>query len=194
MCTMSGAAEAAMVAGFLAEYPRAGRPGTGEHPALRGCDEVPWADFPGCTPEVPALLYALLDPAAGHEAQRVLEHVLMSHMSLLGPATPAALPFLLGLAAEPELPAREPLLGFLSFAAELCRPVRPGEEGFWATEEDSKAHERCRAAFAAHAHLVRALADDESLPDGLLDADGRAALRLLAGAPDGSVPVPAQGS
>ncbi|GAA0315831.1 hypothetical protein GCM10010302_63650 [Streptomyces polychromogenes] len=190
MCTLSCAAREAMVARFLAEYPGAGRPGGGEHPALRGCEEVPWAELTGCTAQIPALLHGLLDPAAGHEAQRVLTNTLMSHMLLLGPATPAALPFLLRLAVEPELPARGPLLGFLGFAAELSRPARPGEEDFWFSGDEQPEGERCRAAFAANAHLVRELVDDAGLPDEVLDSELRADLRLLAGLPDPAAASP----
>ncbi len=51
----------------------------------------------------------------------------MSHMLLLGPAAPAALPFLLRLAVGPRIPARGSLLGFSSFAAGLSRSVDPDE-------------------------------------------------------------------
>ncbi|MBZ6476463.1 hypothetical protein [Streptomyces griseocarneus] len=179
---MSAEAKEAGVARFLEKYPQAGRTDGTEHPALRGCNEIPWSELPGCTPEMPALLHALLDPVTAPEADSVLTTVLMSHMFLLSPATPAALPFLLRLAADPQVPARGDLLGFLAIAAELSRPLEPGQKGtLWGTDGDHPDHEQCRAAFAEHAHLVHALLNDETLPAGILTADDRAALQLAAG-------------
>ncbi|MDX3239078.1 hypothetical protein PV392_26005 [Streptomyces sp. ME03-5709C] len=60
LCVIDTAAKKAMVAGFLPEHPDAGRSGAA-HPALRGCDEVSWADIPGCPAGLPAVLHTLLD-------------------------------------------------------------------------------------------------------------------------------------
>ncbi|MEV6175725.1 hypothetical protein [Streptomyces sp. NPDC052015] len=41
---------------------------------------------------------------------------------------------------------------------------------------DHPEREGCRAAFAAHASALRALSEDETLPDGLISADDRECL------------------
>ncbi|CAL9293451.1 hypothetical protein SUDANB51_06026 [Streptomyces sp. enrichment culture] len=47
MCRIDVAAKEAAVARFLEEFPRAPRAGRA-HPALRGCEDIAWAEFPGC--------------------------------------------------------------------------------------------------------------------------------------------------
>ncbi|MEU0220992.1 hypothetical protein ABZ281_40810, partial [Streptomyces sp. NPDC006265] len=106
MCRIAAAGREAAVARFLQEFPQAPPPSGRDHPALRGCDDIAWADFPGCPAGVGALMRGLLDPAAASEAERVLCNVLMDGVFRLGPAMPAALPFLLRLAADPALPER----------------------------------------------------------------------------------------
>ncbi|MFD5839752.1 hypothetical protein ACFWHV_40345 [Streptomyces collinus] len=183
MCRITAAGKEAAVARFLREFPEAPRAGR-NHPALRGCDDIAWADF-GCPAGVPALLRGLLDPAAAAEAERVLCNVLMDGVFTLGPAMPAALPFLLRLAADPAVPVRTELVEVLFVVAELSHPVDGGSERairFLGSDRDHPERARCRAVFFEHAELVRGLLDDRTLPDGLIPPEERASLLKAAAA------------
>ncbi|MGW3248524.1 hypothetical protein [Streptomyces sp. NPDC001070] len=157
MCVLDAAAKEAMVAGFLRDHPDAARTGEG-HPALRGCADVPWADFPGCPAGVPAVLHALLDERAGAEAARVLTDVLMDGVFRLGAAMPAALPFLLRLAADPDVKVRSALLDVVMVVTELAEPVDAENERevlLLGSDADHPERARCRAVLSAHASLLR---------------------------------------
>ncbi|MFJ4283534.1 hypothetical protein [Streptomyces massasporeus] len=152
-------------------------------PALRGCDDIARADFPECPAGVPALLCGLLDPVAAREAERVLWIVLMDSPFSMGPALPAALPFLLRLAADPAVPVRAGLIDFLLVVAELSHPVDgSGEQAirFLGSDRDHPERALCRGVFAEHADLVRGLLDDRTLPDGLIPPDERTSLLTVA--------------
>ncbi|MFE6093790.1 hypothetical protein ACFQ7M_17570 [Streptomyces massasporeus] len=84
MCRITAAGKEAAVARFLQEFPPAAR-AESDHSALRGCDDIAWADFPECPAGVPALLRGLLDPVAAREAERVLCIVLMDSPFSMGP-------------------------------------------------------------------------------------------------------------
>ncbi|GLV85841.1 hypothetical protein Slala03_55300 [Streptomyces lavendulae subsp. lavendulae] len=172
---MDAAAKEAAVARFLREYPQAGQ-AEGGHPALVGCADADWSQIPGCPAGIPVLLRGLLDPAAGPEALRVLGNVLLNSIFHLSAAMPTALPFLIRLAAVPDIAVRPGLVEFLAHVAELSRPVEEGQAGLFGNECDHPERGWCRAAFAAHASELRALLEDESLPDGLLSADDRECL------------------
>lgn len=181
MCRITAADKEAAVARFLQEFPLAPQAGR-DHPALRGCDDITWADFPGCPAGVTALLRGLLDPAAASEAERVLCNVLMDGVFRMGPAMPAALPFLLRLAADPAVPVRAGLVEVLLVVAELSHPVDGGSEQamrFLGSDRDHPERALCRAVFAEHADLVRGLLDDRTLPDGFAP-DERASLLTVA--------------
>ncbi|MGW6545536.1 hypothetical protein ACWGBH_22200 [Streptomyces massasporeus] len=181
MCRITAAGKEASVARFLQEFPRAPQAGR-DHPALRGCDDIAWADFPGCPAGVAALLRGLLDPAAASEAERVLCNVLMDGVFRLGPAMPAALPFLLRLAADPAVPVRAALVEVLLVVAELSHSVDGGgEQAIRVLGSDRERPERalCRAVFAEHTDLVRGLLDDRTLPGGFAP-DERASLLKAA--------------
>ncbi|MEU4098320.1 hypothetical protein [Streptomyces sp. NPDC026673] len=176
MCVVDAAAKEAMVARFLRDHPRAGRD-SAAHPALRGCAEVPWADFPGCPAGLPALFHALLDERAAAEAARVLTNVLLDGVFRMGAAMPAALPFVLRLAVDPDVPVRSALLDIVAVAAELARPVDPEDERavlLLGPDADHPERARCRAVLASHPALLRTLPDgtlpDDMLPDGALPA------------------------
>ncbi|MFD9162220.1 hypothetical protein ACFVZ8_09470 [Streptomyces sp. NPDC059558] len=172
---MDAAAKEAAVARFLREYPQAGQ-AEGDYPALVGCADVDWSQIPGCPAGIPVLLRGLLDQAAGPEALRVLGNVLMDSIFHLSAAMPTALPFLIRLAAVPDIAVRPGLVELLAHVAELSRPVGEGQAGLFGNERDHPEPEWCRAAFATHASELLALLEDESLPDGLLSADDRECL------------------
>ncbi|MFE2245492.1 hypothetical protein [Streptomyces lavendulae] len=172
---MDAAAKEAAVARFLREYPQAGQ-AEGDHPALVGCADADWSQIPGCPAGIPVLLRGLLDPAAGPEALLVLGNVLMNSIFHLSAAMPTALPFLIRLAAVPDIAVRPGLVELLAHVAELSRPVEEGQAGLFGNECDHPERGWCRAAFARHASELRALLEDESLPDGLLSADDRECL------------------
>ncbi|PLW74794.1 hypothetical protein C0036_00005 [Streptomyces sp. DJ] len=182
MCVMDAATREASVALFLREHPHLERPGRG-HPALRGCAEVDWSRIPGCPAGTPALFRGLLDRNAAPEAKRLLTNVLMDGVFRMSPAMPAALPFLLRLAADPGVPVRSELLDVVLVAAELSQPVDADDERavlLLGSEDERPERERCRAAFAGHASSLHALLD-AATRDGLLSADDRAALLSAAG-------------
>ena len=117
MCVVDAAAKEAAVARFLQEHPQAGQADS-EHPALWGCAEVAWSEIPGCPAGIPSLFYGLLDQVAAPEAARVLTNVLMGGVFHLSAAMPAALPFLLRLAADPDVPVRSGLFDLVVVTAE----------------------------------------------------------------------------
>ncbi|MFF6914100.1 hypothetical protein [Streptomyces sp. NPDC012466] len=172
------AAKEAAIDRFLHAYPRTAEAGR-EHPALNGCEEIRWAEFPGCPAGIPALLYGLLDQAAAAEAQRVLTSS-MFDLAEMNPAMPELLPFLLRLAGDPELPERSGLLDHLIMAADYSEPVDPTNEAmalWYGIDGEHPERERCRAVFTRYASVV------EMLPNGLIAPDGRAKLRRAAGLP-----------
>lgn len=178
MCVLDAAAKSAEADRFLHRYAHAVRTSSG-HPALRGCEEVDWSAIPGCPPGIPALFHGLLDPAIAPDAERVLTNVLMDGVFRLGAAMPAALPFVLRLAAaDPPVPAFSGLLDILVVTAELSEPVDAGNENavtFLGLDSDHPERALCRAVFAAHADL---LAD---LPDALITEADRESLQRAAG-------------
>ncbi|MFJ8692063.1 hypothetical protein [Streptomyces roseolilacinus] len=179
MCVVEAAAEEAAVIRFLRTHPQAGRAGR-DHPALQGCAEASWARIPGCPAGIPALFQGLLDPAVGPEALRLLGNVLLDGVFHLGAAMPTALPFLIRLAADPGIAVRSGLVDLVVVAAELSRPVDADDARavlLFGDDGDHPERERCRAVFVEQASALRALLDDETLPDGLIGADDRDRLR-----------------
>ena len=177
MCTVDVAAKEAAIARFLAEYPRAADAGRG-HPALQGCEDVRWSDFPECPAGIPLLLRALLDREAAAEAERVLGNCLYDGITAMNAAVPTALPFLLGLAGDPRVSVRSDLLGLLAAIAGFSEPVDAGDEVsvlWFGHDSDHPEREQCRAVFAEHAGVVAALVEE------LTDAKDREALRRAAG-------------
>ena len=178
MCVLDAGAKEAAVLRFLREYPEAGE-AEGGHPALVGCADAAWSRVPGCPAGVPALFRGLLDPVAGPEALRVLGNVLMDGVFRVGAAMPVALPFLIRLAAVPDIEVRPGLVDLLVVAAELSQPVDGDNERqvrLLGNECDRPERAGCRAAFVAHASALRALLEDGTLADGLIGADDRECL------------------
>ncbi|MFE5480976.1 hypothetical protein [Streptomyces sp. NPDC056527] len=178
MCVMDAAAKEAAVARFFREYPRLEH-AAGDHPALLGCAETDWSQIPGCPAGIPTLLRALLDEEAGNEALSVLGNVLMNSVFHVSAVMPAALPFLIRLSAAPDIAVRAGLVDLLVIAAELSAPVDADDEHqvlLFGKDCDHPEREWCRAAFAAHASALRALLEDETLPDGPITAEDRECL------------------
>ncbi|MFE2163667.1 hypothetical protein ACFXB3_01070 [Streptomyces sp. NPDC059447] len=172
---MDVAAKEAAVARFLREYPQTGQAEC-DHPALVGCADVDWSQVPGCPAGIPVLFRGLLDQTAAPEALRVLDNVLMNDIFHPSAGMPLALPFLIRLAASPDIAVRFDVVESLAVVAQLSQPVEAdgeGRAGLFGNDRDHPEREWCRAAFAAHAPELRALLEDESLPDGLLSADDR---------------------
>ncbi|SEE01873.1 hypothetical protein [Streptomyces sp. TLI_105] len=181
MCVTDAAAKEADIARFLRDHPRAGLAGSG-HPALLGRSDAVWPPAPAGPSGIPALLPCLLDEAAGPEALRLFVNVLLDGVLHMSAAMPAALPFLLRLAADPGLaPAvRSGLVDLVVVAACLSEPVDAASERsvlLLGLDDDHPERERCRTAFLEHAPAVAVLLDDETLPDSLLGADDREWLR-----------------
>ncbi|MFJ8165881.1 hypothetical protein ACIRBY_33880 [Streptomyces sp. NPDC096136] len=175
---MDAAAKEAAVARFLREYPQAGQ-AERDHPALAGCVDADWSQAPGCPAGIPVLFRGLLDQTAGPEALHVLGNVLMDDIFHPSAAMATALPFLIRLAALPDIAVRPDVVELLVVVAVLSQPVVANAEGWAGLFGDDRDHperEQCRAAFAAHASELRALLDDDGLPDGLLSADDRECL------------------
>ncbi|MDK1344595.1 hypothetical protein QNO09_14995 [Streptomyces sp. 378] len=173
---MDVAVKEATIDRFLYEYPQAAG-ARREHSALHGCEEIRWAEFPGCPARIPVLLHGLLDQAAAAEAQRVLANS-MFDIAEMNPAMPELLPFLLRLAGDPALPERSGLLDHLIMAADYSEPVDPTHEAmalWFGVDSEHPERERCRAVFTRYASVV------EMLPDSLIAPDGRAKLRRAAG-------------
>ncbi|MFJ1568567.1 hypothetical protein [Streptomyces erythrochromogenes] len=175
MCVADAAAKEAAVARFLREHPRTAH-AAGDHAALPGCADAGWSRIPGCPAGIPALLRGLLDETAGPEALRVLGIVLMDSVLHMSAVMPAALPYLIGLAAVPGTTVRPGLIDLLVVAADLSSPLDADDEPRALLLGDDCEHperERCRAAFAAHACALHALLEDETLPAGLISTDDR---------------------
>ncbi|MEU9713998.1 hypothetical protein [Streptomyces sp. NPDC047976] len=168
MCTVSRAAVAAAISELVAAHPRlAADPSP--HPALAGCEEVVWSELPGCTDGVPALLYGLVDRDAAEAAGRVLGGLVMAGPMRISAAMPAILPYLLRLAADPEVPDRGRHFDLVLVAAALSEPVDPGNPWDLAVsgpEEEHPERALCRTAFQADAAWVRRLLADDRLPEG----------------------------
>ncbi|MFJ3205977.1 hypothetical protein [Streptomyces sp. NPDC086989] len=144
-----------------------------------GCADAGWSQIPGCPAGIPVLLRGLLDQAAGPEALRVLGNVLMNGIFHPSAAMPTALPFLIRLAAVPDIAARPGVVELLTVVAEVTRPVEAddeGQAGLFGNDCDHPERAWCRAAFAAHASELSALLEDESLTGALLSADDRECL------------------
>ncbi|MEU7752835.1 hypothetical protein AB0B57_18825 [Micromonospora sp. NPDC049101] len=175
---MDAAAKEAAVARFLKEHPQGGQAAS-EHPALRGCAEVAWSEIPGCPDGIPSLFYGLLDQVAAPEAARVLTNILMGGVFRLSAAMPAALPFLLRLAASPDVSVRSGLFDLVVVTAELSQPVDADNERavlLLGNDSDHPEREQCRAIFSEHASLLQMLLDDDTL-----NALDRAWLQQVAG-------------
>ncbi|MFJ7961488.1 hypothetical protein ACIQ62_34870 [Streptomyces sp. NPDC096319] len=175
---MDAAVKEAAIARFLREHPQIEQ-AVCDHPALLGCADVNWSQIPGCPAGIPVLFHGLLDEAAGPEALRVLGNVLMNSVFHVSAVMSAALPFLIRLAAVPDIAVRPGLLDLLVVAAELSQPVDADDERqvlLFGEDCDHPEREWCRVAFAAHAFALRALLEDETLPDGLISADDRECL------------------
>ncbi len=178
MCVMDAAVKEAAVARFLREYPQMEQ-AAGDHPALLGCADVGWSQIPGCPAGVPVLLRGLLDEVAGPAALPVLENVLMNSVFHVSAVMPAVLPFLIRLAAVPDIAVRSGLVDFLVVAADLSSSVDADDELqvlLFGKDSDHPEREWCRAAFAAHASALRALLEDGALRDGLISVDDRECL------------------
>ncbi|WP_435190165.1 hypothetical protein [Streptomyces sp. bgisy126] len=176
MCGVDPAVKEAAVARFLREHPEVER-AVPEHPALRGWADVDWSAVPGCPAGMPVVLRGLLDEAAGPEALTVLDNVLMNGVFHMSPVMPVALPFLIRLAAVPGTAVRRDLIDILIVAAELSSPADTESQVLLVGEErDHPERGACRAALRAHAAALRALLEDETLPDGLIGADDRECL------------------
>lgn len=170
MCVIDAAAMEAEVSRFLHRYPQAGQAGSA-HPALQGCSDAPWSEIPGCPAGIPALFHGLLDQVAAPEAARVLTNTLMGGVFHLSAAMPAALPFLLRLAADPDVPVRSELLDLLFVAADLSQPVDAGNERavlLLGNDSDHPEREQCRVVLSDHASLLYMLLGDE-IPPALRD-------------------------
>ncbi|MFE2009979.1 hypothetical protein [Streptomyces sp. NPDC059491] len=178
MCVVDAATKEAAVARFLLRHVRMADLAS-DHPALLGCTEVDWSLIPGCPPGMPALLHGLLDEAAGPDAVRALENVLLDGVFHTSAVMPSALPFLIRIAAVPDLSTRPALIDLLVLAAELSRSVDSADERqvlLFGADHDHPERAACRSAFSSHAAALRALVEDEGPPHGLVNADDRACL------------------
>ncbi|MFD5323588.1 hypothetical protein [Streptomyces sp. NPDC127092] len=174
---MDVAAKEAAIARFLDDYPRAADAGR-DHPALQGCEDIRWSDFPECPAGIPMLLRALLDREAASEAERALSNCLLNDVRSMNAAMPTALPFLLRLAGDPQVSVRSELLDLLLGVVGYSKPVNADNEAmvrWFGSDSEHPEREQCRAVFAEHASVVTALAEE------LTDPDDRARLRQAAG-------------
>ncbi|MCY0954900.1 hypothetical protein [Streptomyces sp. H27-S2] len=99
----------------------------------------------------------------------MLGNVLMDSVFHAGAAMPTALPFLLRLAANPDIAVRSGLVDFVVVAAELSQPVAADNDPMvllLGNDGDHPEREQCRAAFIEHASLLHVLLIDESPPGG----------------------------
>ncbi|MEH0424810.1 hypothetical protein QBB34_00195 [Streptomyces stelliscabiei] len=172
MCSTDLAAKETAITRFLQDYPRAVEAGRG-HPALRGCEDVRWSEFPECPAAIPVLLHGLLDQAAAPEAKRVLTNSILNSVREMNLAVPAVLPFLFRLAGDPRVPVQSGLLGLL-----VSEPIDGSNEAmvrWFGSDSDHPEREQCRAVFTEHASVVAVLAEELPRPDD------RAKLRQVAG-------------
>ncbi|MFH8894366.1 hypothetical protein [Streptomyces sp. NPDC017949] len=165
---MSRAAVAAAIADLISAHPHLAE-APSPHPALTGCEDVVWSELPGCTDRVPALLYGLVDPDAAEVAGRTLGWLVMAGPMHISAAMPSILPYLLRLAADPEVPYRGRHFDTVLVAAALSEPVDPGNRRDLAIngpEEEHPERAQCRSAFEANGVWVRRLLADDQLPEG----------------------------
>ncbi|MBY8879566.1 hypothetical protein [Actinacidiphila acidipaludis] len=97
---------------------------------------------------------------------------------------PLALPFLIRLAATPDVTVRADLIELLWLAAELTHPVDEDSDIavlMRGREADHPERARCRAVFAEQARVIHGLLSDPALPVDVLTPDRRAALLAAAG-------------
>ncbi|WP_328491604.1 hypothetical protein OHS59_01830 [Streptomyces sp. NBC_00414] len=177
MCSTDLAAKETAIARFLQEYPRAVEAGRG-HPALHGCEDVRWSEFPECPAAIPVLLHGLLDQAAAPEAERVLTNSILNSVREMNLAMPTVLPFLLRLASDPQVPVQSDLLHLLVSIAGFSEPIDGRNEAmvhWFGSDSDHPEREQCRAVFAENASVVTLLAEELTRPDD------RARLRQAAG-------------
>jgi hypothetical protein len=124
------------------------------------------------------LLRSLLDASAAAEAGRVLANCLFDNIAEMNAAMPEALPFLLRLARDPEVPDRSGLLRLLVTIAEYAEPVDGDSDTmvrWFGRDAEHPERERCRAVFEAQAGVVA------TLSAGLLARADHATLRRVAG-------------
>ncbi|KAA6197420.1 hypothetical protein F2B00_36715 [Streptomyces parvus] len=106
----------------------------------------------------------------------MLENVLMNSVFHVSAVMPTALPFLIRLAAVPDIAVRPDLVGLLVIAAELSSPVDADDERqvlMFGKDSDHPERAWCRDVLAAHAPALRALLDEGPPPGGLIGADDR---------------------
>lgn len=119
-------------------------------------------------------MQGLLDQTVGREALRVLTNVLMDSVFHTSAAMPAALPFLIRLAADPEVGVRCDLIEVLVVVAHLSQPVDESNSlavQCFGSNEDHPERQQCRAVLAEHASTLRTLLNDEALPYGVISGD-----------------------
>lgn len=164
---MNVAAKEAAIDRFLAEYPRAVDAGRG-HPALQGCEDVRWSEFPECPAGIPVLLHALLDREAASEAERVLTNCILNSITAMNVAMPTVLPFLLRLASDPQVPARSELLDLLVTIAGVSESIGTDDEVsvlWFGSDSEHPEREQCRVVFMEHASFVSMLTEELASPD-----------------------------
>lgn len=140
----------------------------------------------------------------------MLCNVLMDGVFQMGSAMPAALPYLIRLTAAPEVSVRSRLLELLLVVVVVVAGFshsvgREGEHAvqLFGNDRDHPERTQCRAVFADHADLLRALLDDGTLRGEPLRPDerespgrgplgpGRARRRPVAQEPPSPEPSPA---
>lgn len=177
VCSTDLTAKETAISRFIQDYPHAVEAGRG-HPALHGCEDVRWSEFPECPAAIPVLLHGLLDQTAAPEAKRVLTNSILNSITEMNLAMPTVLPFLLRLASDPQVPVQSGLLGLLVSIAGFSEPVDGRNEAvvrWFGSDGDHPEREQCRAVFTENASLVAMLAEK------LTRLDDRAKLRQAAG-------------
>ncbi|MFF7987307.1 hypothetical protein ACFZDK_50955 [Streptomyces sp. NPDC007901] len=177
MCSTDLVGKETAITRFLLDYPQAVEAGRG-HPALRGCEDVVWSEFPECPAAIPVLLHGLLDQAAAPEAKRVLTNSLLNSVREMNLGMPAALPFLFRLACDPQVPVQSGLLDLLVSIAGFSEPIDGRNEAmvrWFGSDSDHPEREQCRVVFTRNASVVAMLAEELTRPGD------RAKLRQAAG-------------
>ncbi|MFC9589832.1 hypothetical protein ACFTUC_08565 [Streptomyces sp. NPDC056944] len=130
-------------------------------------------------------MYGLVDPDAAEDAGRTLRWLVMAGPMRISAAMHAFVPYLLRLAADPEVPHRGQHFETVLVAAALSETVDPGIAWDLAVngpEEEHPERALCRRVFEDNAAWVRRLlADDQLLEGESLIQDERDALRRAAG-------------